>query len=63
MFSILNTGALVRLPHELQHFQVDDEKSENLPDDIASHVACNSRGNGWVISLLIGLFIDGLAHG
>ena len=51
---------VMRLRHQLEYLQVDDEKADALPDERGAHVAGESGRGRRVISLLIGLAVGDL---
>lgn len=48
---------VMRLSHQFHHFVINHHKPIELPDERGTHVSCESGGLGWIVSLLIGLFI------
>ena len=53
---------MVRLCHQLEHFDIDGDEADELPRDKGAHLAGEPRGRRWVVGLLVGVFV-GVWHG
>jgi hypothetical protein len=52
---------MVRLGHQFQYFEIDNEKTDTLPNQRGPHVAGKAGGSRRVISLLVRLSVGNLA--